>query len=42
MNFKIVLPNTNISMVDWFIKHEVSIKVCTLEVAISRALDSLE
>lgn len=40
MNCTIYLPKTKLTMVEWFIKHKVSTKLYTLEVAIAKALDS--
>lgn len=42
MNLKIQLPKTNLSMMEWFIKHNVSSEVCGSVIAISRAMDSQE
>lgn len=40
MNQTIILPETDLSMIEWFIKHKVSSKVCSLDYAISRAINS--
>jgi hypothetical protein len=40
MSFKITIPPTNLTLVEWFIKHKVSTKVCRLDSAIARAIDS--
>jgi hypothetical protein len=40
MNFTCILPSTNLSLMDWIIKHEVSLQICTPEEAICRAIDS--
>ena len=41
MNFTIILPKNELSMIEWFTKHKVSTKVCSLELAIDKAIDSL-
>lgn len=41
MNMRIILPEIEISISEWFIKHNVSSKICPPEIAISRALDSI-
>lgn len=39
-NFSIAVPDTNLTMTEWFLKHKVSHKVQSLDFAIVRALDS--
>lgn len=41
MNLLIVLPQTNLSLDEWFAKHKVSSKLYPLAIAISKAQDSL-
>ena len=40
MNLKVVLPKTDITLVEWFIKHKVSTNHCSLDMAISKAINS--
>ena len=40
MNFYIQLPDTNLSLVEWFIKHKVSSNHMSLDMAICKAINS--
>ena len=33
-------PKNKISLVEWFIKHQISSNICSVDLAIARALDS--
>ena len=40
MNLQIVLPKTNLTFIEWMIKHNVSTNHCSLDIAICRALNN--
>jgi len=40
MKVQVVLPDTNLSLIEWLIKHQVSTSVCSMNEVCGRATDS--